>query len=416
MNWPMHKNIYKIIFVLVIAVFMTGLTELFWLRFQKGDVYPAYSSLRTDPLGSKVLFESLVSFNKLDVKRNYQSWTKLEGDPGSVLLYLGAWNVDFQWREKNFFQSLDQYMIQGGRLVIAFLPSQHLESHVKEKSVLKDKKIETPDPEEEQRNKSFDSMEKHWGIVLNNEDPKAKKQEHLIAKKFPQKQRFALEENLPQSLSWHSGMSFKPLNAAWHTLYTVNEKPVMVVKTLGRGSLILMTDSFAFSNEALLKDRQVPLLGALLQDRQEIIFDEYHLGVASQQGLMDLIVRYRLQYFLLSLFFVFALLVWKNSSQGIRESQDIFAAQLIESKKDYFEGLVSLLRKNIPKKKILNICVEEWYKDINHSSKKFSRGIKSDQGVKKNVEEILASQNKGMDPVGGYQLIYKKLTERKRYE
>ena len=43
----------------VAALFVAGLIQLFLLRFKAGDVYPAYSSLRSDPLGTQVLFESL---------------------------------------------------------------------------------------------------------------------------------------------------------------------------------------------------------------------------------------------------------------------------------------------------------------------------------------------------------------------
>ena len=37
------------------AVFVFGLVRLFELRFEVGDVYPAYSSLRSDPLGAMAL-------------------------------------------------------------------------------------------------------------------------------------------------------------------------------------------------------------------------------------------------------------------------------------------------------------------------------------------------------------------------
>ena len=198
------------------------------------------------------------------------------------------------------------------------------------------------------------------------------------------------------------------MNKSWHAMYTVNEKPVMVEKTLGRGSILLMTDPYFFSNESLLKDRQLLLLSAIFQSRKEVIFDEYHLGVINQHGLIDLIVGYRLYFFILSLFFIFMLLVWKNSSSSSRNVLNNAPERLIESKKDYLEGLVSLLRKNIPVKDILKVCIEEWYKD---------RGMKSDQGVKKYIDESLSSSRKqGSDPIRGYQLIYKRLTERKRYE
>ncbi|MBF0570820.1 MAG: DUF4350 domain-containing protein [Candidatus Omnitrophica bacterium] len=403
----MRKSIYKYIFIIILAVFLTGLMELFNLRFQKGDIYPAYSSLRTDPLGSKVLFRSLSYFKNLSVRRNYQSFERLEGNPDSILLYFGAGSKDFQLREKGFFQSLDQYVIQGGRVVISFLPSQQTSAQVKAIPEKKEKKSESPNHDQDEKDRNFDSMEKHWGIVLTYENLIFKKNGEFVAKKFflTQKPFNNFQKQLPLSIPWHSTMSFKYSNDSWHTLYTFNEKPVMVEKNLGRGSIVLMTDSFFFSNEALLKDRQVPLLSTLFQGRKEIIFDEYHLGVISQHGIIDLIVQYRLHFFLLSLFCVFVLLVWKNSSLAFQDQQNNATVQLIETKKDYFEGLSSLLRKNILIKNILAVCVEEWYQ---------GRAIKSDQEIKIYIDDIVSSENK--DPVRGYQLIYKKLTERKRYE
>ena len=384
----MHKLAYKLIFVIILAVFWAGIMELFFLRFQRGDVYPAYSSLRSDPLGTKVLFKSLGNFSNFSVNRNYQSLARLEGNSNSVLLYLGAGSEDFEFREEKFFQSLDQYVIQGGRLIISFLPVQRRDVHDKPLPVKQDKKfkpsLEKKETTDDQEHRDFVSLEKHWGIVLTYED--SKKGNVLTAK----------GKHLPASLTWHSTMSLHCLNDSWHTLYTVKQKPVMVEKSLGRGSIVLMTDSYIFSNEALLRDRQLSLLSALFQGRKEIIFDEYHLGVISQHGIIDLMVKYRLHFFLFVLFLIFILLVWKNSSLSTGHLQNNLQASLIESKKDYFEGLVSLLRKNIAPKDVLRVCIEEW-----------KRGIKKDQEVKKYMDAaLLSSKDQGGDPARGYQLIY----------
>ena len=39
--------------------FAIGLFQLFRLRFAVGDVYPEYSSLRSDPVGTMAFYESL---------------------------------------------------------------------------------------------------------------------------------------------------------------------------------------------------------------------------------------------------------------------------------------------------------------------------------------------------------------------
>ena len=45
--------------VLIAAALAFGVWHLLVLRFETGDVYPAYSTLRTDPLGTKVLYDAL---------------------------------------------------------------------------------------------------------------------------------------------------------------------------------------------------------------------------------------------------------------------------------------------------------------------------------------------------------------------
>ena len=52
----------------VLALTLTDTEKhLFQLRFEQGDIYPAYSSLRADPLGTKVFYESLETLPGLSV-------------------------------------------------------------------------------------------------------------------------------------------------------------------------------------------------------------------------------------------------------------------------------------------------------------------------------------------------------------
>src|SRR2546427_9645317 len=52
-------RMWLVLLLVLLAVFVLGVGRLFQLRFEAGDVYPPYSSLRADPLGTKALFESL---------------------------------------------------------------------------------------------------------------------------------------------------------------------------------------------------------------------------------------------------------------------------------------------------------------------------------------------------------------------
>jgi hypothetical protein len=83
----------KIILILsasaMAVIFVIGLGDLALLRFDAGDVYPPYSSLRADPLGTKALYESLEELRTVSVRRNYRPLKKTPTLRGSILC-LGA--------------------------------------------------------------------------------------------------------------------------------------------------------------------------------------------------------------------------------------------------------------------------------------------------------------------------------------
>ena len=62
------------------VIFLAGLAQLFLLRFETGDGLPPYSSLRTDPLGTKALYESLDRIESVAVSRNYRPLAALDDE------------------------------------------------------------------------------------------------------------------------------------------------------------------------------------------------------------------------------------------------------------------------------------------------------------------------------------------------
>ena len=79
-----------IIFVVIVSGFMFGVLKLFLLRFEAGDVYPSYSSLRSDPLGSRAFYSSLENINDTMVSRNYLAVQNLEFNENSAFFYIGT--------------------------------------------------------------------------------------------------------------------------------------------------------------------------------------------------------------------------------------------------------------------------------------------------------------------------------------
>ncbi|MGD9367090.1 MAG: DUF4350 domain-containing protein, partial [Desulfobacteraceae bacterium] len=104
-------------------LFIVGMIQLFLLRFEAGDVYPAYSSLRTDPLGTRALFESLQRASTHRVDRNFRSLDQAEMDAGKTLLIIGTGDRSFNWERKKYEKLWENLAQSGGRLVLTFTPS-----------------------------------------------------------------------------------------------------------------------------------------------------------------------------------------------------------------------------------------------------------------------------------------------------
>ena len=51
----MRRHLSSLLIALVLLLFVAGLAKLFGLRFEQGDIYPRYSTLRADPYGTKGL-------------------------------------------------------------------------------------------------------------------------------------------------------------------------------------------------------------------------------------------------------------------------------------------------------------------------------------------------------------------------
>ena len=113
------KKLHLVLLVVALAGFVYGLLHLFRLRFEAGDSYPEYSSLRADPLGSKALYESLGSL--LSARRHFRSLARLGDGPGTTVLLLGL-PAEAQLAPGDF-KALETFARNGGRVVISLFPS-----------------------------------------------------------------------------------------------------------------------------------------------------------------------------------------------------------------------------------------------------------------------------------------------------
>ncbi|MFC1462984.1 hypothetical protein ACFLQU_05185, partial [Verrucomicrobiota bacterium] len=86
----MQSNRKTVVLLMAVALlFACGIGRLFVLRYKSGDIYPVYSSLRADPLGTKAFYESLARCRQVKVTRNYEDIRKLDPGPDTTVLWLG---------------------------------------------------------------------------------------------------------------------------------------------------------------------------------------------------------------------------------------------------------------------------------------------------------------------------------------
>jgi hypothetical protein len=107
----------KIGIVVVLIALAWGLEQVMVSPLETGAVYPEYSSLRSDPMGSMALYES---FSKiLKVERLYKSRSQIHAGPETAVFILG---VASSKMSAEAFKEYENLTAKGARVVIAFLP------------------------------------------------------------------------------------------------------------------------------------------------------------------------------------------------------------------------------------------------------------------------------------------------------
>jgi len=266
------------------AVALLALACLIWIlnaRFAVGDVYPVYSSLRADPLGSMALYESLRNMEGFEVERNFDDLKILikknltKDKPVTAAFFLNERLERFF--SGDYFKDITGVAANGVSVITAFqndfykFDIKKTRSGNCESGFNKSKK---------QKNSDSETAINYFGFNL---------------KKIPNniKSRRALKMTDcfgDADIPFNSGYYFEIENNKWKPVYSIAGKfPVVVKKQIGSGSLTLIAGSYLFSNEALRRQPLSSFILLCLNDNKNIIFDEAHLGVASDKGISYLL-------------------------------------------------------------------------------------------------------------------------------
>ncbi len=389
-----------VIMALLLLIFVVGVARLFILRFESGDVYPAYSSLRSDPLGTRALYESLENIDSVMVGRNYRPLESLEFEPETTFFYFGSAASDNYWVPEKLVKVFDRLTQSGGRLVLTFLPVTKSNSAAPPRENSESPRVEGDRGSKDSGPDKLVSIKKHWGIGLAfKESLPLKDDKHLAI------EATSTRTDLPPVISWHTNLYFDLFENVWQPLYSYEGLPLIVERSYGKGSILLCADSFFISNEALWSERHPQLLVWLIGGNSKIIFDETHFGIYKQPSVAQLLRHYRFHWFFAALVVLALLFIWKSASYFVPPPKDdVLAGADVVSEKDYTQGLIALLRRNIAGSQVLQVCAREWEQTFKKNPRIRAAAFEHVKGI---IETESNASRKSKDPVPGYQKICK---------
>jgi hypothetical protein len=402
---------FSLLFLVAIsAIFLYGIIELLIARFEAGNVFPPYSSYRSDPLGSKAFYEGLGLLSQVKTFRNVEPLSRLSWTSGTVLFLFGMDSHSFSAMHKETLRAIEDIAQAGGRIVITFAPTDNKPIPPSVEKTSKENEKENTGAETEKEDtetgidkakeeekgpdgKAFIDLRKRWLIETTYSGNEGKKA--TLA---------AVEEGLPVSLPWYSTLFFNLQdNTAWRTIYARANEPVVIERSYTNGSIVLISDSFLISNEAMKHSRYSGLLGWLCGDHQNIVFDETHLGISKDQGIASLIRKYGLVPFFAALIVLALLFIWRQSTSLV-PPQEEGKKVAVDADKDSLTGFTNLLRRNISPHEVLTACLGEWKRSFTHGAQNFSALLPRMEEI---IDENNALPKRKRDPVKAYRALSK---------
>jgi len=321
----------KILFLLIVAGLVWGLEQVVVSPLETGTAYPEYSSLRSDPMGTMALYESLSKVMKVD--RLYKSRMRSDPGPGTTIFVLGVDPVGWAQINEEALTEYEDLTQKGARLIIAFLPVS--------KPWATEKKVRP--------------VQTKWHIHFDYNN--------LHADSGDTPRETALEIK--------GGPEWKIITGG------------AVERKLGAGTVVLLADSYPLSNEGLREEKDSGLIVNLAGPAKEIVFDENHFGVVETGSVTKLMRKYHLEWAVGVLVVVAGLFLWRSSS-SLLPSRAPRAEEAVMGR-DSLEGMTALLRRGIAEQDLVRICVEEWRKTSLNDHKLHEKGVEGGLAGHKNI-------------------------------
>ena len=360
-------------------------TLLLMARQNESNTSDMGSSLREDPYGTSLLFDSYARAGH-QVNRSQDEDSLSDQDAlSTTVFFIGGQSSD-DWKfEKGQFRvgekfrvRLEQFLARGGRVVLV-APAWKLKSESQGWEV------------ETKWDKTADDSGPAWISPEGNAMP-AGSESMYVANDAP----------------------WLETDASWTVLYSnavdANAKadsPVhvhMAMRRVGNGQLIAASQESFLLNEAIKTRPNPALLDFLAGGRPVVWVDETLHGLHQSEGVLWLVQRYRLQVALLLFWGTLLVLLWSMSGDLARRPSRDVDAYLMRQSEGAGVAARRLLQRSVATEKVVAECWEEFRR----RSPQEAQAISSDPRSAPRLTAALAQA-----PLPGYRQLFQLIAERR---
>lgn len=351
----------------LLGAFGAAFYYVFEGSFERGEMYPEHSTMRADPRGTMILYETLEQMDGVQSIRWHERISKwqqedLSHPQDTTLIMLDAYPGDL------YEPALENFVIRGGRLIVS-PPFSYSRENWREESVDEEEENEEEEPAEiedtDEEILAVDEIIAPEGsdILYHNERLSVDDDQMLFSNLATKNHSSSLSNTAPTTLIWEADVylseDYDATEASpWETLYSVDQMPVIVGRQFGKGKVIVLANGLPLTNESMFAAADYNFLKWLLDNRKTVVFDEYHFGIVKPRGIAMLIREYNLELTLLALFLSFVLFIWHGATP-LMSSVDI-KLRSGPNRQTVISGYRDLLRRYVDGKNILLVCLDEW--------------------------------------------------------
>ncbi|BDC52521.1 hypothetical protein F183_A48360 [Bryobacterales bacterium F-183] len=370
----------KILIPVAVLLFLWAVVSIILVPIESGDAYPRYSSLRPDPFGAKVLYESLAAMPGVTVERSYRDLLLLPLRPAPTVLVLGGMAPTWISAPENVVKRWEAIASRGARLVFVFQPSLP--------ALTANFDLFQPDKKKPQTVVHKAAITERWGVKVKLREVTAKERAQI-------------------SRSPRESAAYFEADGSWTVVerHSKDGLPMQIEKRMGQGSIVIATQLFRLSNEGLREERHGAWIASLLGPNTRIVFDEFHHNVQDTDSIGTLLRRYRLQGAVGVLSFIALLFIWRNVN-GLLPPRSVAAGKSETSIAgwDAQQGLTALLERSVAQADLIPVALQEWKK---------TEGLRPPVSHSRVQAATEAAERWKESPAAAYQEIHRILTERK---